>query len=356
MFIRRQFQKEFTAKREGGESSLNQSLPYHFIFWTSDFTLDIFLSLLSMTSGSFFLGTSNATHQQQAPAPTQLSSSRMTETTNASPETTVYVVQRTWFDGPRPISTIDFCGGLCATQAMAESIAHASSHALIGQDGIVRTLLLPASASSPSSYAFVTSCGSLFWVRGVQMDMRSSPRIGGCGTTSRNCPLPDVRTATVILTQGIIGGTGNPSSRRGSERRTGCVFADSLVAQTFLQQLPMNLKTISSLRQIPILMTSSMQHPTWEYSFLQQGWRAWPLGGQSFLVEEKSLVEEQEENDRLGSSERSNSSFSKRLLLESQIVNEETATMFLPATKRQRSSPDLVYEEPPSSNNSGMLL
>ena len=109
------------------------------------------------------------------------------------------------------------------TQHHAEESAYHSARAWAAnqKNGTVKTLLLPnhhnhntSDGTSSSSYGFVAGGGTLFWVRRVQATW-----IGGESSISNN-----LLSAHVILTQGVIGGTGNRNSRRGTEIASGRVF------------------------------------------------------------------------------------------------------------------------------------
>ena len=126
-----------------------------------------------------------------------------------------FVVQRCWYSSPLLIQPMDYLR-LFENQADAEKAAFHSAAALsrlrTGEES-VRTLLLPsypAHNKTGSSYGFVAH-GSLFWVRSL---------IG-----STNAPnLPVVPHAHVVVTEGVIGGTGNRNSRRGTETPAGRVY------------------------------------------------------------------------------------------------------------------------------------
>ena len=110
----------------------------------------------------------------------------------------------------------------------------------------VRTLLLSSSQSGKdgSSYAFIAH-GCLFWVR----------RLVG----STNAPNLPVSHAHVVVTEGVIGGTGNRNSRRGLEAPTGRVYfgteeAARLMATRACQELVAHLPQgcHSEVRTVPI--------------------------------------------------------------------------------------------------------
>lgn len=170
---------------------------------------------------------------------------------------TCYVVQKCWFDGPHVSPPVDF-RGLFVSQRCAEEVAHASAH-LYGRahHSAVRTILL-----AQKSYAFSTA-GVLFWVRPVVVT-----------------GMPDEPQAHVILTGGVLGGTGNRNSRRGSEISTDRVFGGPQAADMAyqaLQTLPSNLRSLSSRTVFPVY-TKAVPHEA-----LPDGWKAWPHGGQSIV-------------------------------------------------------------------------
>jgi hypothetical protein len=159
---------------------------------------------------------------------------------------TYYIVQRCWFDGPHASPPVDYMA-LFPDQSSAESCAYQSAHLYSStqqanhlQPGVVRVLLLP------SGFA-CSAAGKLFWVRRVIADLF----MGG-----------DSAGAHCILRNGIVGGTGNANSRRGSEAEADCVFvgADSHTrAQLAMEQQQWQPSVISWL-------------PIGCYSDIVQGW------------------------------------------------------------------------------------
>eukprot|EP00977_Amphora_coffeiformis_P003689 scaffold710_cov171-Amphora_coffeaeformis.AAC.58 len=115
-----------------------------------------------------------------------------------------FIVQKCWFDGPHIEPPVDYLA-LFATQSQAEETAYHAAHFHANQrQAVVRTLLLP------TGYAF-SAAGKLFWVRRVYARGQSDM----IGRSSG---------AHVILTKGVIGGTGNSNSRRGAEVAHNRVF------------------------------------------------------------------------------------------------------------------------------------
>lgn len=107
-----------------------------------------------------------------------------------------FVVQKCWFDGPHVEPAVDYMA-LFTNRAKAEETAYQSAHIHAkNHQAVVRTLLMQ------SGYAF-SAAGKLFWVRRVYAEPPCGALLGS--------------GAHVILTKGVIGGTGNSSSRRGSE-------------------------------------------------------------------------------------------------------------------------------------------
>jgi hypothetical protein len=142
----------------------------------------------------------------------------------------LFVVQRCWHSSPRQVQPMDYLR-LFEQQQDAEKAAFHSAAAWsrhhTGEES-VRTLLLPsypAHSRSGSSYAFIAH-GSLFWVRSL--------------IASSNTPLPPhLLTLTpshahVVVTEGVIGGTGNRNSRRGTEVPSGRVFFGTTDAAQFM--------------------------------------------------------------------------------------------------------------------------
>lgn len=144
-----------------------------------------------------------------------------------------FLVQRCWHSGVNIHQPIDYLR-LFASRAEAEEAAYHSAHVYARkfspQDPQVKTLLLP-SISMPepelpmnvASYGFVT-CGSLYWIRSVFVGV--SPDFTNDASAK----------FYAAVTNGVIGGTGNQMSRRGTEASRGRVFCGSFQAQNMAQQ------------------------------------------------------------------------------------------------------------------------
>eukprot|EP00980_Cylindrotheca_fusiformis_P006127 scaffold1319_cov126-Cylindrotheca_fusiformis.AAC.16 len=136
----------------------------------------------------------------------------------------LFVVQRCWHSGPQQYQPLDFLR-LFPTQRDAEEAAYHSAHAWSryhnpNKEPSVRTLLLPrypAHTSAGSSYGFIAH-GSLFWVRSLSALVADKHTEG-----------------YAIVTEGVIGGTGNKNSRRGTEIATGRVFVGNNSRMVALQ-------------------------------------------------------------------------------------------------------------------------
>ncbi|KAL3939689.1 MAG: hypothetical protein SGBAC_005634 [Bacillariaceae sp.] len=121
-----------------------------------------------------------------------------------------YVVQRCWHSGPQKQPPLDYLR-LFTSQRDAEEAAYHSAHAWsrFGSSSTVRTVQLPLHPSNDperTCYGF-TANGTLFWVRGV---------IGKFDN--------EANQGNAIVTNGVIGWTGDANSRRGSEISVGRVF------------------------------------------------------------------------------------------------------------------------------------
>ena len=170
----------------------------------------------------------------------------------------LFAIQRCWFSGPNIEPPVD-CRRLFLTRREAEEVAYHSAHAYANQvlskqaiEGVtrqqlnasVRTTLLPVHQPNQppaSSHAFQT-CGKLFWVRSLKATVVPH-HVGTNQSAGLTYPvtastLADASfskaaegnnsipysSAEVILTQNVIGGTGNPNSRRGTEISEGRVI------------------------------------------------------------------------------------------------------------------------------------
>lgn len=172
------------------------------------------------------------------------------------PEQPLYIVQKCWFDGPLVEPAVDF-KLLFTNRAAAEAVAHQSAHLLAHRyDAVVRTLLLPS-----KEYGF-SAAGSLFWVRTVYATVVEP---SGSPWTQAN----------VILTHGVIGGTGNPHARRGFENNHNRVFLGNYAQQAafrvYQTGLEPHVKALSSTTAWPL----ATEVP----NDLSLYWQRWPLGG-----------------------------------------------------------------------------
>ena len=123
-----------------------------------------------------------------------------------------YIVQRCWHSGHQQQPPLDYLR-LFTTQRDAEEAAYHSAHAWShfgssGREGSVRTVQLPLHPSDDperTCYGF-TANGTLFWVRGVIAIVDDEASQG-----------------SAIVTNGVIGWTGDENARRGSEISVGRV-------------------------------------------------------------------------------------------------------------------------------------
>lgn len=143
--------------------------------------------------------------------------------------TMLYVVQKCWHSGPIQHVPVDMLR-LFHTQREAEEAAYHSAKAFHEahskpSSGSLKTLLLPSyPAHNPqgSSYGFL-ACGGLFWVRALRATMVAAGSNNNNGNMCHSA-------AYAILTEGVIGGTGNRNSRRGTETCDGRVFGGDATA------------------------------------------------------------------------------------------------------------------------------
>jgi len=152
----------------------------------------------------------------------------------------LFVVQRCWHSGPHPYQPMDMMR-LFTTQRDAEEAAYHSCHAWCRyhkpqMEPQVKTLLLPrypaAGSQAGTSYGFV-AFGSLFWVRSLQVTTNST------SPPSENMWDWYAHEAFCVVTEGVIGGTGNRMSRRGTEIADGRVFVAEPETLTMMN-IPVN--------------------------------------------------------------------------------------------------------------------
>ena len=170
----------------------------------------------------------------------------------------LFAIQRCWFSGPNHEPSVD-CRRLFTSRREAEEVAYHSAHAYANRsiavnnrtdscatrqqlNASVRTILLPhpptTNGGHPSSSHAFQTCGKLFWVRALKASI--VPAVATSQSAGLTYPVhaPTLATATsnsgfpfgsaeVIFTSNIIGGTGNPNSRRGSEIPEGRVVVSA---------------------------------------------------------------------------------------------------------------------------------
>lgn len=154
--------------------------------------------------------------------------------------TLLYVVQRCWHSGPQQYQPLDFLR-LFQNQRDAEEAAYHSAHAWSkhvhnGRDVPIKTLLLPSYPDhnpQGSSYGFVAS-GTLFWVRALKATMVTARHHNRMmmEVDRNNCHT----AAYALVTEGVIGGTGNRNSRRGTEVCEGRVFGGDASAHKWAME------------------------------------------------------------------------------------------------------------------------
>jgi signal peptidase I len=157
-----------------------------------------------------------------------------------------FVVQKCWYSGPSDDVPTDYLR-LLTTQQHAEEIACLSAHAFNSsssgnsptnntnenKNAPVRTIVLP----DGGGYAFLAA-GKIFWVRRLQSSIVSTGHNANNVFNVTN----SLMTAHAVVTEHVIGGTGNRNSRRGQEVATGRVFvgdggASGQAAMVAAQQL-----------------------------------------------------------------------------------------------------------------------
>jgi len=149
--------------------------------------------------------------------------------------TLMYVVQKCWHSGPKQHVPVDMLR-LFPSQREAEEAAYHSAETFHEHPGSttssgLKTLLLPSyPAHNPkgSSYGFLAR-GALFWVRALRATVVTASSNATNGTTCQS-------QAYAILTEGVIGGTGNRNSRRGTEVCDGRVFGGDAAARAIAEE------------------------------------------------------------------------------------------------------------------------
>jgi len=150
---------------------------------------------------------------------------------------------------------------LFPTQREAEEAAYHSAKAFHEahakpSSGSLKTLMLPSyPAHNPqgSSYGFL-ACGGLFWVRAVRATVATAggDRSNNTNINSNNNNNTNINNNTnsgmchsaayAILTEGVIGGTGNRNSRRGTEVCDGRVFGGDATARLIAMEAVARVK------------------------------------------------------------------------------------------------------------------
>ena len=161
-----------------------------------------------------------------------------TPSTPQHQHTLLYAVQKCWHSGPNQHVPVDMLR-LFLTQREAEEAAYHSAQAFhelhaTPNSSFVKTLLLPSYPHhnpQGSSYGFL-ACGGLFWVRALRATIVAAVDVNSNSNTSGMCQT----AAYAILTEGVIGGTGNRNSRRGTEICDGRVFGGDATALMIAQQ------------------------------------------------------------------------------------------------------------------------
>jgi hypothetical protein len=146
----------------------------------------------------------------------------------------LFVVQRCWHSGPHQYQPMDMMR-LFTTQRDAEEAAYHSSHAWCRyhkphSEPQVKTLLLPrhsARNGTGTSYGFV-AFGGLFWVRSLL------PTTNSLSPPCENQWEWNAEEAFCVVTEGVIGGTGNRMSRRGTEIAEERVFVSESDTRTMM--------------------------------------------------------------------------------------------------------------------------
>ena len=201
----------------------------------------------------------------------------------------MYVVQRCWHSGPKQYNPVDLLR-LFHTQREAEEAAFHSAKAFQNNSGFkdspsktksssssddvgVKTLMLPSYPHhnpQGSSYGFL-SFGCLFWVRCLRTTIvtAKAPQHNNpfLNTWNNNSDGVCATEAYAILTEGIIGGTGNRNSRRGTETCDGRVFGGDAIAYSFAKDAVAPVKAnLTNFTLMVELKTLPIGKPT-EFSY-----------------------------------------------------------------------------------------
>lgn len=232
-----------------------------------------------------------------------------------------FIVQRCWHSGPQQHQPLDYLR-LFEARSEAEEAAYHSAHAWCRkqspQDPNVKTLLLPSSpqhrgtgTSSGASYGFIAN-GSMFWIRPIYASITDQAH----------------GQAYAVVTEGVIGGTGNRMSRRGTEVSRGRVFigAGSNARFLALQASHIVVQTIPGCTSY--VATLPVGKPS-EYAtgrFLQE----WPA---EIPIHDNHVMDE--ENNAPNKRNSNHWSMPKEQQQQQQHGYSEP-TLFLPVPKRRR--------------------
>jgi len=197
----------------------------------------------------------------------------------------LYVVQRCWHSGPKQYTSCDLLR-LFHTQRESEEAAYhsakafhnasfgssTSSHNNNGDNNStsartspksspyigVKTLMLPSypSDNNPqgSSYGFL-ACGCLFWVRCLRATIVTASHQHQQNTVYNNSGSGSIcgTQAYAIVTEHVIGGTGNRNSRRGTEVSEGRVFGgDALARKVAMEAIARVKATITTINHVEV--------------------------------------------------------------------------------------------------------
>jgi len=198
--------------------------------------------------------TTTITPTNSGDSPMSSTSSSSSSSSSASRNRELFVVQRCWHSGPHQYQPMDMMR-LFTTQRDAEEAAYHSCHAWCRYqkphtEPQVKTLLLPrypvaTTGNQPgTSYGFV-AFGSLFWVRSITVTTNHSAATNRMMMMNptfipENLWEWNAQDAFCVVTEGVIGGTGNRMSRRGTEISVGRVFVAEPETHTVQMNIPVN--------------------------------------------------------------------------------------------------------------------
>jgi hypothetical protein len=146
----------------------------------------------------------------------------------------VFIVQKCWFDGPQFRPSMDL-PIVFVHLSVAEQVASQSAH-VYSQHEPVRTI------RNGNEYSFATR-GSLFWVRSAEALVADLVESSSSEALAAYC----------MVRQYIIGGTGNPNSRRGSEHKQGCIVLATAESKAMDLLRPVAISPLTHLQRLPIV-------------------------------------------------------------------------------------------------------